>query len=306
MPFHRALNPVPLGDEEIGQTHVREAMANEMSGQTQQNFPDLFAAHPSVPGEAEEEAFAIEFDTQLSVARAQVPSYFKWWLARPHCERAHLYDYLRLILQCVQWQDGGRKDRPFVLKSPMHLGEMPSLLEAFPNATVVHCHRDLNTVVASAAHRGVRRGGVEFGHGRHPPFGELLGRPATHYPDPLPFRCAGGLFTQHRQGLTQCGHAVPAQLEHIVQATANHVQVAVVEPGDQPPAQRVDHPRARAEQGGHVRLVTDRDQHPVPYRQAARGRARRITGEDLCVAHHQVRGADQARAQIRAQVRARG
>jgi hypothetical protein len=151
LPFYRLLNPVPLPGEQPGESHLRMAMAEGMSVQMREHFPDFFAGHPIIPTEPEEEAFAIEFDTQLSTGRAQVPSYFAWWMARPHSERAHMYDYLRTVLQCVQWQDGGRHDRPFVLKSPMHLGELPCLVDAFPGATIVNTHRDIDTTVASTA-----------------------------------------------------------------------------------------------------------------------------------------------------------
>jgi hypothetical protein len=151
LPFYRLLNPLPLPGERPGESHVRMAMAESMSGQMREHFPDFFAGHPIIPTEPEEEAFAIEFDTQLSTGRAQVPTYFAWWMARPHSERAHMYDHLRRVLQCVQWQDGGRRDRPFVLKSPMHLGELPCLVDAFPGATIVNTHRDIDTAVASTA-----------------------------------------------------------------------------------------------------------------------------------------------------------
>lgn len=150
LPLWLLLNPVPLDGEGPGENHVRMAMAEGMSGQLREHFPDFFAGHPITAEEPEEEAFAIEFDTQLSVGRAQVPGYLAWWMARPHSERAHMYDYLRTLLQCVQWQDGGRRDRPFVLKSPMHLGELRCLAAAFPRATVVNTHREIETTVASS------------------------------------------------------------------------------------------------------------------------------------------------------------
>jgi hypothetical protein len=149
LPLWRLLNPVPLDGEGPGENHARMAMAEGMSGQLREHFPDFFAGHPITALEPEEEAFAVEFDTQLSVGRAQVPSYLDWWMARPHSERAHMYDYLRTLLQVVQWQDGC-PDRPFVLKSPMHLGELPCLAAAFPHATVVNTHREIETTVASS------------------------------------------------------------------------------------------------------------------------------------------------------------
>ena len=44
------------------------------------------------------------------------------------------------------------------------------------------------------------------------------------------------LLLQHRQGVGQRGHAVPAQLHVVVQAAADQVHVAVVQAGDHAPA----------------------------------------------------------------------
>jgi Sulfotransferase family len=37
------------------------------------------------------------------------------------------------------------------MKTPLHLGELPTLLETFPGALVVHCHRDPAQAIPSAA-----------------------------------------------------------------------------------------------------------------------------------------------------------
>ena len=151
LPLFRLLNPAPLPGESPGQSHLRSAIAHEASGYLRANSPDFFAAHPMIPDEPDEEIVAIEFDTLLPCLRADVPSYRKWWMERPRSERAHMYSYLRLVLQCAQWEEGGRRGRPFVLKSPMHLGELRCLSQAFPRATIVNTHRDINTSVASSA-----------------------------------------------------------------------------------------------------------------------------------------------------------
>jgi hypothetical protein len=55
------------------------------------------------------------------------------------------------MLQYLQWQDGGGRDRPWILKSPAHLGHFPLLLKTFPGATIVHCHRDPRVIIPSFA-----------------------------------------------------------------------------------------------------------------------------------------------------------
>jgi hypothetical protein len=61
------------------------------------------------------------------------------------------YRYLADLLRYLQWQDGGRRDRPWVLKSPTHIGNLTAIFEAFPRVTLVHCHRDPVVVVPSFA-----------------------------------------------------------------------------------------------------------------------------------------------------------
>src|SRR5262249_11899842 len=61
------------------------------------------------------------------------------------------YADLKRTLQYLQWQDGGRRGRPWLLKAPIHLSVLSVIMAIFPGATVVHCHRDLHETVASAA-----------------------------------------------------------------------------------------------------------------------------------------------------------
>jgi hypothetical protein len=58
---------------------------------------------------------------------------------------------MRTMLQFLQWQDGGGRSRPWIMKSPVHLGNLATLLDVFPDATIVHCHRDPRVVVPSFA-----------------------------------------------------------------------------------------------------------------------------------------------------------
>jgi hypothetical protein len=69
------------------------------------------------------------------------------WVADKPRERS--YRYLKSMLQYLQWQDGGRQGRPWVLKGPTHLGSLDILAETFPRAVIVHCHRDLSVGMAS-------------------------------------------------------------------------------------------------------------------------------------------------------------
>jgi hypothetical protein len=50
-----------------------------------------------------------------------------------------------------------------------------------------------------------------------------------------------GLFLEHTQAVRQRWYAVPAQFHVVVQATANNVQVRVVQAGDDAASLEVDH-----------------------------------------------------------------
>lgn len=50
------------------------------------------------------------------------------------------------VLKMLQWNNPRKR---FVLKDPSHLGRLPQLLEFYPDARIVHTHRDPTRVVAS-------------------------------------------------------------------------------------------------------------------------------------------------------------
>jgi len=65
------------------------------------------------------------------------------WLARQPFGGA--YAHYRDVLRMLSEADGRR----FLLKAPAHTAELASLLEVFPDAVVVHLHRDVVETVAS-------------------------------------------------------------------------------------------------------------------------------------------------------------
>jgi hypothetical protein len=143
------LNPAPLPDAPAGGRDPRIAVAEQAHAMSSQLFPEFQAGHPSLPEEVDEEMFMMEMTFEaLTYWRADLPAFEAWWRTR---DRRAPYAYLKRLLQYLQWQDGGRRDRRFVLKTPLHLGNLDVLHELFPGATVVHCHRDPRVSVASNA-----------------------------------------------------------------------------------------------------------------------------------------------------------
>lgn len=151
----RALAPLTAGASDVA---ARVAAAEQFVEGMRTRTPEAYAAHPMLAGEPDEEYFAMElsFLSHLNTSSFHAPSY-EAWLARQSF--APWYAWLRRLLQYVQHVDGGA-GRPWVLKAPHHMGYLPLLFEYFPDATVVHCHRDPVQTIPSfcALIRAARRG----------------------------------------------------------------------------------------------------------------------------------------------------
>lgn len=108
---------------------------------------DLFAPryrdiHPLEAEGPEECTFALPH-TVMPLSQARVPAY------RASLEERDFvpdYAYLKQVYQVLQH---GRPRRRWVLKSPLHTGNLDALLSVFPDATLVWTHRDPAAVVAS-------------------------------------------------------------------------------------------------------------------------------------------------------------
>jgi Sulfotransferase family len=146
----RLFSPAPLPNPVEGERDARIDLALMVEELARAQSPELWAAHPFPALEAEEELL-LQLLTYQSPANAlQTPtrSFDAWLKTHP---RTSLYEYTRRLFQYLQWQDGGGRRRPWVMKTPYHLGNLRVLFDVFPDATVVHCHRDMATSVASSA-----------------------------------------------------------------------------------------------------------------------------------------------------------
>ena len=69
---------------------------------------------------------------------------YAWWLLNQDVQNG--YEFYKLQLQLLNWQRPGRR---WVLKWPYHLWHLDTLLKTFPDATIIHLHRDPGEAIGS-------------------------------------------------------------------------------------------------------------------------------------------------------------
>jgi hypothetical protein len=110
--------------------------------------PGIDQIHPMGP-HLPQECLAMQapsFSSYEFVTTFPVPSYWEWLRQQ---DMAPAYAYERRFLQHLQ--SGGHRGEHWVLKTPCHLMWLDALLEVFPDALLVHTHRDPTTVLASVS-----------------------------------------------------------------------------------------------------------------------------------------------------------
>jgi len=148
LPLWRLLYPVRALTEGVGTDVERRIAATEAYVEAiRTRSPALYAGHPMLAHEPDEEYFAMEisFLAHLNTSSFHTPGYERWLDAQ---DFDNWYFWLERLLQYVQF-DERNSGRPWVLKAPHHLGHLPLLTRYFPDVTVLHCHRDPVVAVAS-------------------------------------------------------------------------------------------------------------------------------------------------------------
>ena len=107
--------------------------------------PDFFAIHPVEAESPEEEVMLLDYSFLSTVPEAtlRVPSFSRWLEEQ---DQGPAYRYLRRLLALLAWK---RPEGRWVLKTPHHLEWFDTLLDVFPDAKIVHTHRDPLQTTAS-------------------------------------------------------------------------------------------------------------------------------------------------------------
>jgi hypothetical protein len=112
--------------------------------------PAIGHIHPTGPMEVDEELGLNEQSLSGAMIEAQrrVPTFAR------HCEatdQAPAYARLHRLLKLRTWFERIDPARPYVLKTPQHLQDLPALLATFPQARLLFLDRDPVELVASGA-----------------------------------------------------------------------------------------------------------------------------------------------------------
>ncbi len=108
--------------------------------------PAMRAIHPSGAHLPEECVLAMgtDFRNWGFPSTLRCPSYVRWLAAQ---DFRGAYRRFADVLRLLQDSSGAR----FVLKAPAHTAELPSLLAEFPDACIIHLHRDVVETITSGA-----------------------------------------------------------------------------------------------------------------------------------------------------------
>jgi hypothetical protein len=137
-----AINPAPPRRKPWQRKDPRFAQAAAAAKGLKYMSPGFFAIHPAEPDAPEEEVILLEqaFLTTTPEAMMNVPTYSRWLEQQDHLPA---YRALKRMMQFLQWQRPGiGRSVRWVLKTPHHQEYFDPLLEVFPDATIVHTHRD--------------------------------------------------------------------------------------------------------------------------------------------------------------------
>jgi hypothetical protein len=141
-------HPVPPATPETGADDPRIATMQKTLEQLFDLVPGFEAMHP-MSATSPEECVAVFTQCFMSVqlqVQFNVPSYQAWV---DDTDMQSAYEYHKRFLQHLQ--SGGVRGARWVLKSPAHLNNIETLLQVYPDARIVHTHRDPIKVCASVA-----------------------------------------------------------------------------------------------------------------------------------------------------------
>jgi hypothetical protein len=140
--------PTPAPGFRRGTDH-RSLKAAMILGAVHRFNPNTAVIHPTGPLEPEEELGLLVASVWGMKHEAQwhVPSYGRW---SEQQDATPAYRHMARLLRLVGWARGEGDGRPWVLKTPQHMLDLPALLRVFPDARIIFTHRGPPAVVGSS------------------------------------------------------------------------------------------------------------------------------------------------------------
>ncbi len=145
------ISPVPRPNfEESDVRDFRPVLASRIMKVARLANPRTLSIHPTGPYEPEEELglLVASMYGMKHEAQWQVPGYGRWC---ENIDATPAYEYMADLLRLIGWSQQVSSIRPWILKTPQHMLDLPALLNVFPDARLIFTHRDPHAVVGSAA-----------------------------------------------------------------------------------------------------------------------------------------------------------
>jgi hypothetical protein len=133
--------PALLPGEKRGDIDARMELGKAEVDAVVAASPEALDIHPWDYKGADEEILLLEHNFLSTVPESfmALPSYSEWIEEQDH---TLAYEDLKKFIQYLQWQNPGREDKRWVLKSPHHLGFIDKMISVFPDAKIIQTHRD--------------------------------------------------------------------------------------------------------------------------------------------------------------------
>ena len=144
LPMWLTSHPMPRPARETWESHPGYHQVQQGFDQLYQLSPQFEQFHPQSAAAADEDRYLLahSFFTYTAAAMANIPEYADWL---DNSNAGYAYRYYRKVIALI----GGGSEKRWLLKCPLHLWHIVSLLEAFPDACIVMPHRDPVKTVTS-------------------------------------------------------------------------------------------------------------------------------------------------------------